>query len=229
MEESVSWSEDVADAPDDPYHAALKARYERLSLKTLDFLEMVLDRAAVADDVAVEQPDDTNRAAADRAVAHAGAVLSRAVWAHQTLVALRARVLDGSIDRPRKPRATGHKQVASGQGTTPAHPPSDQIGGRPHSPIADPPEPIGRAQSGSVVAAGDALSDPGHECGTVCDETPDAAFADGCLRRFSDHGEALTGPAAATGFAGHDEPAGQTLRPETARAHADRIPALAPG
>ncbi len=101
MENSVSQNGAGAETPLDPYHAALKTRYERLSLKTLDFLERVLDRADEADMRAEDYPSDRNCAHADRAVVQAGALVSKLVWAHQTLVVLRTRALDASIDRPR--------------------------------------------------------------------------------------------------------------------------------
>ena len=46
-------------------------------------------------------------------MATAGAVLSKGVWAHQTLIGLRARVLDGSIDLARRARLRSAGETAT--------------------------------------------------------------------------------------------------------------------
>jgi len=94
------------------FEEMLLVRYERLALKALDYGEQAVDRARRA--VASRTPD---RAA--EAEAQAGGMLTKAVWAHQTLIALRARLLAGEIDVPRALRKPGGTRRAA---TTPQPP-----------------------------------------------------------------------------------------------------------
>jgi len=151
---------DTQPCPPDQDHAApstfeemLLVRYERLALKALDFAERAMDQATAAE-------------------AQAGQMLTKAVWAHQTLIALRARLLAGEIDLPSARRTPQPARQPTPAGTEP-----DPIAAHAILP-ADPPGPQPCVEEAGAI--GSAILPTPDEI----DAMIDAALAKGTLDRF---------------------------------------------